>query len=128
MYETTSAEDHIAKAVVDAAFKVHSALGPGLMESTYELCLMHELDRRNIAVSRQVPVPVVYEDLRLEAAYRIDILVGGLVIVEIKAVERMNPIHQAQLLTYLKLADKHLGLLINFNVARIRDGIQRLVR
>jgi adenosylcobinamide kinase/adenosylcobinamide-phosphate guanylyltransferase len=120
--------DDIARTVVDSAFKVHSTLGPGLLESVYEACLAHELESRGHSVLRQVPVPIVYEGLRLSGAFRIDLLVDNALIVEVKAAERPNPLFDAQLLTYLKLTDRRLGLVINFNVPRIKDGIRRLVR
>lgn len=116
-----------AKEIVDAALKVHKALGPGLMESIYEACLTHELNLRGINVETQVPVPIVYEGLHLPSALRLDMLVQGQVIVELKAAETMNPVFEAQLLSYLKLADKRLGLLINFNVCQLKDGIKRLI-
>jgi GxxExxY protein len=106
---------------------VHRALGPGLLESAYEACLAHELSLRGLAVRRQVPLPIVYEGLTLEAGYRLDLLVGDLVIVEIKAVEGLLRLHEAQLITYLKLSGLSLGLLINFNVGLFRDGVRRLV-
>lgn len=123
--------DHLqdlARVVVDGAFRVHTALGPGLLESVYEACLVHELDKRGIPVQRQVPMPVHYDGLRFDAGFRLDLLVDQQLIVELKAVEQVLPVHQAQLLTYLKLADLRLGLLLNFNVARIKDGITRTVR
>lgn len=120
--------DGIAKTVVDAAFKVHSTLGPGLLESVYEACLAHELGKRGLPVSRQVAIPVVYDDIRLDAGFRIDLLVADQLIVEVKASEQRNTLFEAQLLTYLKLTRKRLGLLINFNVPQIKDGIKRLVR
>ena len=127
MYEPSAAENRAAATVVDAAFKVHSTLGPGLMESVYEQCLFHELELRAVPVARQVTIPIVYGDLRVENAYRIDLLVGGRVVVEIKAVDHMQPVFEAQLLTYLRLSGLHLGLLINFNVPLIKDGIRRRV-
>jgi GxxExxY protein len=120
-------EDRIAGAIVDSALTVHRRLGPGLLESVYELCLFHELTKRSIQVERQVGFPIHYDDLKIESGLRLDLLVAGLVIVEIKAVEKLAPVHQAQLLTYLKLTDKKLGLLINFNVPLIKDGIKRMV-
>jgi len=120
-------EDRIAGAIVDSALTVHRRLGPGLLESVYELCLFHELTKRSIQVERQVGFPIQYDDLKIESGLRLDLLVAGLVIVEIKAVEKLAPVHQAQLLTYLKLTDKKLGLLINFNVPLIKDGIKRMV-
>lgn len=97
------------------------------MESTYEICLEHELEKANIAVARQVPLPVVYDGIKLDAGYRIDLMVDEKVIVEIKSVDQLAPIHQAQLMTYLKLAEKKLGLLINFNVMDLKTGIKRIV-
>lgn len=120
-------EDLIASAIVDSSLTVHKRLGPGLLESVYELCLFHELTKRSISVERQVGFPIQYDDLKIESGLRIDLLVDNLVIVEIKAVEKLAPVHQAQLLTYLKLTDKKLGLLINFNVPLIKDGIKRMV-
>ena len=118
--------DRIASEVVDAAFKVHSALGPGLLESVYEVCLAHELHRRGLSFARQVILPVEYEGLKLESGLRLDLVVADSVVVEIKAVEDLLPVHKAQLLTYLKLSDHRLGLLINFNVSLIKNGIKRL--
>lgn len=120
--------DRLAREVVDAAFKVHSALGPGLLESVYETCLAYELEKRGLEVRRQVQAPVVYDALRVEAGLRVDLLVGGDLIVELKAVDRFSDVHVAQVLTYLKLLDKQLGLLVNFNVALLKDGIRRVVR
>ena len=114
--------------VVDSAFKIHTQLGPGLLESIYELCLAHELRRRGIEVDCQVPVDIVYEGCRFDGGLRLDMLVQNEVIVEVKASERQLPVHRAQLLTYLKLAGKRIGLLINFNVALIKDGITRIRR
>lgn len=126
--ETTSGEiERVAHEVVDAAFKIHSKVGPGLLESAYQTLMIHELTKRGLTIEKEVPVPVIYEDVRLDAGYRLDLLVNGCVIVEIKAVEKLHPVHEAQLLTYLKLLDKRLGLLINFNVKLIKDGIKRVV-
>lgn len=119
--------ERIASDVIDAAFAVHKTLGPGLLESAYEVCLAHELERRGHAVLKQVALPVVYEDVKLEAGYRIDLLVDGVVIVEVKAVEGLAPVHEAQLLTYLRLSQRRLGFLINFNVALLKQGIKRMV-
>ncbi|MDK9717817.1 MAG: GxxExxY protein [Trichlorobacter sp.] len=113
--------------IVDAAMKVHSALGPGLLESAYETCLKHELLKRNLEVKSQVELPIVYEGIRLDAGYRIDLLVADSVVVELKSVEKIAPIHEAQLLSYLKLSDLQVGLLINFNVMHLKDGIKRMV-
>ena len=112
--------------VVDAALKVHRALGPGLLESAYEACLVHEMVKRGLKVRRQVNLPVEYDGVKLDAGYRIDVLVEEAVIVEIKAVDALQPVHKAQLLSYLKLSKKKLGLLLNFNVALMKDGIKRV--
>jgi GxxExxY protein len=117
----------VSGAVVDAAMKVHSALGPGLLESAYQACLAHELRTRGRRVRVQVPLPVVYEGIRVEVGYRLDLLVDDAVIVEAKAVARLLPIHDAQLLSYLRLSGHRVGLLINFHVPHLRDGIRRLV-
>jgi GxxExxY protein len=116
----------IAGIVVDAAFRVHSTLGPGLLERVYEICLAHELRERGLEVETQVDLPVIYDGVRLDAGLRIDLIVGGKVVVELKAVEVVLPVHKAQLLTYMKLTGHRLGLLINFNVPVIKDGIDRL--
>ena len=119
--------NQISGLVVDSAMKVHSALGPGLLEKTYEVCLMHELRKRGLNVASQVGVPVVYDDVRMGIGYRIDILVEDAVIIEVKAVEAIAPVHLAQLLAYLRLSGKQLGLLINFNVLHLKDGLRRMV-
>jgi len=121
-------EERIGKIVLDASFKVHSALGPGLLESVYEACLAYEIRQSGLLVETQVAIPVVYEDVRVDAGLRLDILVEKCVIVEIKAVEKTTPLHEAQLLTYLKIGGFRLGFLINFNVLHLKDGIKRLVR
>ena len=113
--------------IVDAAMRVHSALGPGLLESAYEGCLAHELRRRGMKVETQVGLPVVYDGAKIDVGYRLDLLVEDVVVVEVKAVETLAPIHGAQLLTYLKLSGHRLGLLINFNVPHLKDGIKRMV-
>ncbi|MGD8782128.1 MAG: GxxExxY protein [Ignavibacteria bacterium] len=113
--------------ILDSAIEVHKELGPGLLESVYEYCLVKELKLRNVHCTRQVPVPINYKGEKLDADYRIDILVMNEIIIELKAVEILLPVHQAQLLTYLKLADKRLGLLINFNVPKLIDGFKRMV-
>lgn len=118
--------DLIAKDVVDAAYKIHTKLGPGLLESAYEACLAYELAKRGYQVERQKPQPVIYDGLEIEVGYRLDILVNGEVILELKSVEQVLPIHHAQLMTYLKLSGKTLGLLINFNVPVIKQGIRRV--
>ncbi len=118
--------EDIATEVVDSCFKIHKALGLGLLESAYEACLEYELLKRGLAVERQIPQPVIYEEIAIDAGYRIDLLVNGLVIIELKAVEQLAPIHTAQLLTYLKLSGKSLGFLINFNTPLIKQGIKRI--
>ncbi|OWY67215.1 GxxExxY protein [cyanobacterium TDX16] len=120
-------ENEIAKEIVDAAYKIHTTLGPGLLESVYETVLAYELERRGLGVVRQQAIPVVYESVRLEEGFRADIIVASRVIIEIKSVEMLAPVHKKQLLTYLRLTDKRLGLLINFGSALIKDGITRLV-
>ncbi len=119
--------ERVAKMIVDAAFQVHKELGPGLLESVYESCLAYELEHRGVKVERQVALPITYKGVRLDAGLRLDMLVENLVIVELKAVETMVPLFDAQLLTYLKLTQKRLGLLVNFNVPLIKDGIKRIV-
>ena len=119
--------NEISGAVVDAALKVHSALGPGLLESAYAACLRHELIKRGFNVASEVPVPVVYDGIRLEAGYKLDLLVEDTVVVELKAIEALAPIHQAQIISYLKLAGKPIGLLINFHSLLLKDGIKRFV-
>lgn len=127
--ESTSPEvERIAKIIVDAAFRVHSLLGPGLLESVYSICLAHELRRRGLIVAREVKLPILYDGVRIESGLRIDLLVESCIIVETKAVERMIPLFAAQLRTYLKLTGHSLGLLINFNVPLIKDGIKRVVQ
>ena len=120
-------ENEIATAVVDAAYKIHTTLGPGLLESVYEATLEYELKKRGLHVRQQVALPVYYEEVKLNVGFRIDLLVNGKVIIEIKSVEALSPIHRKQLETYLRLTDLRLGLLINFNVELIKHGIQRVV-
>jgi GxxExxY protein len=119
--------NEITGTVIDAAMKVHSALGPGLLESAYEACLVHELSKRGLKVQSQVGLPVSYDGVEIDVGYRIDVLVEDVVIVELKAVSVVAPIHEAQLLSYLRLSGKRVGLLINFNVLRLKDGIKRMV-
>ena len=119
--------NEITGQIIDAGMKVHSALGPGLLESAYETCLLFELHKRGLIAQSQVELPLVYEDVKLDAGYRIDILVENSVIVELKSVEKILPIHEAQLLSYLKLSEKKVGLLLNFNVTRFKNGIKRFV-
>jgi len=120
-------ENEISKVIFDAALKVHKSLGPGLLESSYEECLFYELNKTGLFVEKQKPLPLVYEEVKLDVGYRIDLFVEKRVIIEIKAVETFNDIHLAQVLTYLKLSDCKLGLLINFNVTLIKDGFKRVV-
>ncbi len=120
-------ENEIAKIIVDAAFQIHKRLGPGLLETVYEVVLAHDLKRRGLKVKRQVPVAIIYDDIKFDEGFRADLIVEEKVIVELKSVEKVSPVHKKQLLTYLKLADKRLGLLINFGSELIRDGISRVV-
>lgn len=119
--------EQTGRSILNAALAIHRALGPGLLESVYEVCLAHELQKCGHGVMAQVPMPVVYEDVRLDAGYRIDLIVDGDVIVEVKSVEALAPVHEAQVLTYLKLSGRRLGYLINFNVALLKQGIKRLI-
>lgn len=119
--------NEITRQVIAAAMKVHSTLGPGLLESTYEACTQHELRKAGLGVQTQVQLPVVYDGLKIELGYRIDLLVEDAVIVELKSVDTFHPLHEAQIISYLKLSGKNVGLLINFNVAHLRDGIRRIV-
>jgi GxxExxY protein len=120
-------ENEISKIIVDCALKVHRNLGPGLLESAYEECLFYELGKRNLKVEKQKPLPLIYEEVKLNVGYRIDLLVEHKVIIELKSVESLTDVHLAQVLTYLKLSECKLGLLINFNVALIKHGIRRVV-
>lgn len=119
--------NEITEKIIGCAIKVHRVLGPGLLESTYEVCLVHELNKAGLNVRSQVALPVVYDGVTLEAGYRIDLLVEESVIVELKAVDSIHPIHEAQVISYLKLSGKKVGLLISFNVKMLKDGIRRLV-
>ncbi|MDA3892090.1 MAG: GxxExxY protein [Salinivirgaceae bacterium] len=121
------ATERIAKLVVDAAFAVHINLGPGLLERVYEVCFCHELKKRGLNYSRQVDIPIVYDHLTFEEGLRLDVLVEDSIICELKALENVNPVWEAQILSHLKLTDKRLGFLINFNVPKIKDGIKRFV-
>jgi GxxExxY protein len=135
MFESSAAKpatrsltaNEVSRYIVTAAFKVHSALGPGLLESAYEACLAHELRKVGLKVETQVGLPVVYDGIKLDLGYRIDMLVNDLVVVELKSVEEISRVHLAQVLSYMKLSKKNLGLIINFNVLRLKDGIKRLV-
>ena len=120
-------ENEVGQAVITAAMKVHSTVGPGLLENAYELCLAHELTRQGLTVRKQVLIPIRYEDLLVDNGYRIDLLVDDRVVVELKALEAVLPVHRGQLLSYLRLGGFKLGYLLNFNVAHMRDGITRMV-
>lgn len=120
-------ENELSKLILDAAFRVHSGLGPGLLENAYEACLAYELQAVGLKAQTQLPLPLIYKDVKLEVGYRLDILVENLVVIEVKAVDALAPIHQAQLLCYLKLSGRKLGLLINFNEVSLRHGIKRVV-
>ena len=119
--------DDLARTIVDAGLKVHRALGPGLLESAYEHCLAHELQTRGVSLRRQVALPIVYQEATLDAGYRLDLVVEDLIIIEIKAVDTLTRLHEAQILTYLKLSGLRLGFLMNFNVELFKLGVKRLV-
>jgi GxxExxY protein len=119
--------NHISGLVVQAAFAVHSQLGPGLLESVYEKCMAHAIQQRGLSVQRQIVLPVIFEGLKIDTGLRLDMLVDKCVVVEVKAVETVLPVHKAQLLTYLRLSGQRLGLLVNFNVRMIKNGITRMV-
>jgi len=120
-------ENQLTELIIGAAMRVHTALGPGLLESAYEACLAYELTKSGLTVERQKKLPIVYGDLKLEEAYRIDLLVAGRVVVEIKAITRLEPIHEAQLLSYLRLSGHEVGLLLNFHFSHLREGIRRVI-
>jgi GxxExxY protein len=126
-YSLSDPEERTATAIVNAAYIVHKALGPGLLESIYEVCFCHELTKQGLSVRRQVTLPIVYDGIRFDEGLRLDVLVEELAICELKAVEEVNPVFLAQLISYLKLASKRLGFLINFNVPVIKGGIKRVV-
>ncbi|MGC9364764.1 MAG: GxxExxY protein [Fidelibacterota bacterium] len=117
----------LTEKIIKVALEVHSQLGPGLLESTYEECLVYELQKMGLYTERQKPIPLVYKEIQLECGYRIDILVDNKVIVELKSIDEISPVHEAQILTYLKLAKKEVGLLINFNVKQLKNGLKRFV-
>ena len=120
-------ENEISSKIIGASIEVHKQLGPGLLENTYEICLAHELKLMGLEVKQQVPLPVIYKDIKLNAGYRIDMIVENKVIIEIKSVDALAPIHTAQILTYLKLKDLKFGLLINFNEIKVIDGLKRII-
>ena len=123
----TSNEESIARQIIDAGYRVHKKLGPGMLESVYETCLCYELEKRRLTYQRQVHIPVVYDQIRLEQAFRLDLLVENVVICELKSTELVTRTHYAQLLSYLRLTGKRLGLLLNFNVPLIKEGIKRII-
>lgn len=119
--------EQVGRDVIGAAIAVHRVLGPGLLESAYETCLAHELERRGASVIRQMALPVVYEGVKPVAGYRVDLMVDGVVVVEVKSVDALAPVHEAQLLTYLRLSRRRLGYLINFNVVLLKQGVKRMI-
>ncbi len=119
--------NEITGSIIAAAMKVHKSLGPGLLESAYEACLMYELDKQGLVIRNQVPLPVQYDEITLDTGYRIDLMVENTVIVELKSVDKLLPVHKAQLLSYLRLANRSVGLLINFNEVMLKNGIRRIV-
>jgi GxxExxY protein len=121
-------QDRITGQILDACIEVHRTLGPGLLESTYEICLMKEFELRGLKSLNQVKLPVTYKDFKLDQDYRIDILVEDEFIIELKSVDAILPIHTAQIITYLKLADKKIGFLVNFNVPKLKDGFKRIIQ
>jgi GxxExxY protein len=127
MYQRNMDENEISKIVFESALKVHKALGPGLLESAYEECLFYELKKYDLKVEKQVALPLIYEEVKLDVGYRIDIIIENKFIVEIKSVETLNDVHLAQLLTYLRLSKCKLGLLINFNVSLLKNGVKRVI-
>jgi len=120
--------EDLTRTIIGCAIEVHKELGPGLLESAYEECLAYELTKFGLKVERQKPVPVVYKEIKLECGYRIDILVEDKVVLELKTVDEFNPVHEAQILTYLKFSQKKVGLLMNFNVLKMKDGIKRYIK
>ena len=119
--------NEITQKIIGCAIRVHKTLGPGLLESAYEECLSYELLENGLSIKRQQTTPVVYKDIKLDCGYRIDILVENSVVIELKVVDEFNPVHEAQILTYMKFSNKHLGLLINFNAKLLKDGIKRFI-
>jgi len=117
----------VAAKIVDAAYSVHKALGPGLLERVYEVCFCHELTKRGLAYQRQIDIPIEYDGLRFDEGLRLDVMVEGLIICEIKAVDKMNPVWEAQLLSYVKLTGKRIGFLMNFNIPLVKNGIKRII-
>lgn len=126
-YIPSKEEELVANKIVDAAFSVHKNLGPGLLERIYETCFCHELNKRKLKFKRQVDIPIKYDNIIFNEGLRLDVLIEDLIICELKAVDEMNPVWEAQILSHLKLADKHIGFLINFNVPVIKKGIKRFI-
>ena len=126
-YSLSESEERIATAIVSAAYTIHKALGPGLLESIYEVCFCHELTKKGLSVRRQVILPIIYDNIKFDEGLRLDVLVEDLIIRELKAVEVMNPVFMAQLMSHMKLAGKRLDFLINFNVVLMKNGIKRVV-
>lgn len=127
LYQPAERHDALSERVIGLAIEVHRHLGPGLLESAYEECLCHELQSAGISFERQVSLPLVYKGIRLDAGYRMDVVVGARLVIEIKAVERVLPLHEAQMLTYLKLSGMPVGLVMNFNASMLKEGLRRLV-
>lgn len=119
--------EDLSKKIIGAAIEVHKMLGPGMLESAYEECLCYELKLRDLNYERQVPVPIIYKEIKLECGYRIDIIVENKIVLELKSIECFNPVHEAQILTYMRFAEKRLGLLINFNVTKLTSGLKRYI-
>ncbi len=127
MNRTTVEQERVGKAILDAAFRIHTRIGPGLLESAYETCLAYELEKEGFIAERQRALPLIYEEVKLDTGYRIDLLVERSVIVEVKTVEKFAPVHEAQLLTYMRLSKISLGFLLNFYVPKMKDGIKRMI-
>jgi len=125
--KTSEKEEEVATKIVDAAYAVHKALGPGLLEKIYEVCFCHELTKRGLSYEKQVDIPIEYDGLKFNEGLRLDVLVEGMIVCEIKAVDKGNPVWEAQLLSYLKLTGKRIGFLINFNVPVVKNGIKRFI-
>jgi GxxExxY protein len=125
--KNTKSSEEIFRIVLDCAFKIHTELGPGLLESSYEACLFYELSQKGLKVEKQKALPLIYNEIKLDIGYRVDLFVEEIIIVEIKSVEAFNEVHLAQILTYLKLSECKLGLLVNFNVKHLKDGIKRVI-
>ena len=125
--KTSEREETVATKTVDVAYSVHKALGPGLLERVYEVCFCHELTKRELSYQRQVDVPIEYDGITFNEGLRLDVVVEGLIICEIKAVDKMNPVYQTQLLSYLKLTGKRIGFLINFNTPLLKNGLKRII-